>query len=150
VADPTNSNPAADQTSPATAVVFEKRPRWGPELERQFESEGIRVIECRSLADVTDRSANIRRGVILLDLAFKPADCLKYLGRRLNDGSALPVFVVGSNRLAGLEWSVRDLGATAFFAKTIPGHQMADLCRRQFRLPAAAHNDAVNTEIEQP
>jgi DNA-binding response OmpR family regulator len=145
VADPTRSIAPPDAATPATAVVFEKRPRWGPELQRQFGNEGVRVVECRSLADVDERSTNVRRGVILLDLAFKTVECLKFLGRRLNEGSALPVFAVGSTRLAGLEWSVRDLGATAFFAKTIPGHQMADLCRRQFCLPAA-----VNTEIEQP
>jgi hypothetical protein len=132
VADTTRLFAPAGDTAPATAVVFEKRPRWGPELERQFGHEGIRVVECRSLADVAERSTGIERGVVLLELAFKTAECLRFLGRRLNDGAALPVFVVGSSQLAGLEWSVRDLGATAFFAKSIPGHQMADLCRRQF------------------
>jgi hypothetical protein len=145
VAVPTSSVAPAVEATPATAVVFEQRPRWGPELQRQFQNEGVRVIECRSLADVAERTADVRRGVILLDLAFKTSECLKFLGWRLNDGSALPVFVVGSNRLGGLEWSVRDLGATAFFAHTIPGHQMADLCRRQFCL-----RETANTEIEQP
>jgi DNA-binding response OmpR family regulator len=140
---PNSSFAPTDEATPTTAVVFEKRPRWGPELQRQFENEGVRVIECRSLADVAERTTGVRHGVVLLDLAFKTAECLRFLGRRLNDGTALPVFVVGSNRLAGLEWSVRDLGATAFFAHTIPGHQMADLCRRQFCL-----RETVNTEIE--
>jgi DNA-binding NtrC family response regulator len=143
VADLTGSIAPAVEATPATAVVFEQRPRWGPELQRQFANEGVRVIECRSLADVAERTKEVRRGVILLDLVFKTAECLRFLGRRLNDGTALPVFVVGSNRLADLEWSVRDLGATAFFAHTIPGHQMADLCRRQFRL-----RETANTEIE--
>lgn len=134
MAVPTISNALAIEASPATAVVFEKRPRWGPELQRQFADQNVRVVECRSLADVAERTADIHRGVVLLDLAFKTAECLKFLGRRLNDGAALPVFVVGSNRLAGLEWSVRDLGAAAFFVHTIPGHQMAELCRRQFCL----------------
>lgn len=115
-----------------TAIVFEKRPRWAPELERQFASENVRVVECRSLLDVAERSANVAQGVILLDLVGAAAECLRFLGRRLGDGAALPVFVVGSDRTAALEWPVRDLGATAFFAKTIPGHEMAELCRRQW------------------
>ena len=57
------------QKAAATAVVFEKRPRWGPELERQFKNEDVRVVECRSLADVAERTADVARGVILLDLA---------------------------------------------------------------------------------
>ncbi len=116
----------------AIAIVFEKRPRWGPELERQFESEDVRVVECRSLSDVAERSAGVARGVIVLDFAAAAAECLRFLGRWLGDGATLPVFIVGSNRTAALEWPVRDLGATAFFRKTIPGHEMADLCRRQW------------------
>lgn len=141
-----NSTKPPDEATPPTAVVYEKRPRWAPELERQFEEESVHVVECRSLADVIERSCGVRRGVILLDLSFKTADCLKFLGRRLNDGAELPVFVIGSPRQAALEWSVRDLGATAFFPKAIPGHQLAELCRRQFILPAAT----AKSETEQP
>lgn len=115
-----------------TAIVFERRPHWAPELERQFANETIRIVECRSLSDVAERSAGVARGVILLDLSFKTAECLRFLGRRLGHEAALPIFVVVSNKMAELEWSVRDLGATAFFAKTIPGHEMAGLCRRQW------------------
>jgi len=112
--------------------VFEKRPRWAPELERQFANESVRIVACRSLHDVADRSADVERGVIVLDLAAETAECLRFLGGRVGDAAALPVFVVGSDRTAALEWTVRELGATAFFPRTIPGHEMADLCRRQF------------------
>jgi DNA-binding NtrC family response regulator len=149
VADSAGSTASPDGASPPTAVVFEKSPRWGPELERQFAKESVRVVECRSLVDVAERSTNLRRGVILLDLAFKTVECLRFLGRRLNDGAALPVFVVGSAHLSALEWSVRDLGAAAFFAKTIPGHQMAELCRRQFTLRAANGLETVDSETKQ-
>jgi hypothetical protein len=101
-------------------------------LERQFANEGVRVVACRSLRDVADRSVDLARGVIVLDLATDTAECLRFLGGRLGDAKALPVFVVGSNRTAALEWAVRELGANAFFPGTIPGHEMADLCRRQW------------------
>jgi len=112
--------------------VFEKRPRWAPELERQFANEAVRIVACRSLRDVADRSATVTRGVIVLDLAAAAAECLRFLGGRLGDAAALPVFVVGSERTAALEWPVRELRATAFFSRTIPGHELADLCRRQW------------------
>jgi DNA-binding response OmpR family regulator len=116
----------------AAAIVFEKRPRWGPELERQFQNENVRVVECRSISDVAQRSALVSRGVVLLDLGFRTSECLRFLASRAGDGAALPVFIIGSNQTAALEWPVRDLGAAAFFAKTIPGHEMAELCRRHW------------------
>jgi DNA-binding NtrC family response regulator len=126
------SSTEPETATAATAVVFEERPRWGPELERQFANEDVCVVECRSLSDVAERSADVARGVIVLDIAFQTAECLRFLGRRLGSGAGLPVFIVGSEQTSALEWPVRDLGATAFFAKTIPGHEMAHLCRRQW------------------
>jgi hypothetical protein len=120
------------QKAAATAAVFEKRPRWGPELERQFKNEDVRVVECRSLADVVERTADVARGVILLELAFRPSECLRFLARRIGHEGTLPIIVIGSEGTAGLEWPVRDLGAIAFFAKSSPGHEMAELCRRQW------------------
>jgi DNA-binding NtrC family response regulator len=122
----------SEKAAAATAVVFEKRPRWGPELERQFKNEDVRVVECRSLADVVERSADVAQGVILLELAFRPSECLRFLARRVGEEGSLPIIVIGSQGTASLEWPLRDLGAIAFFAKSIPGHEMADLCRRQW------------------
>jgi DNA-binding NtrC family response regulator len=120
--------------------VFEQRPRWGPELERQFAEENVRVFQCRSLADVVERSTRVSQGVILLDLSFETAECLRFLGRRMGEAAALPVFVVCSDEFAALEWSVRDLGVMGFFAKTIPGHELARLCRRQWAPGNALRN----------
>jgi DNA-binding response OmpR family regulator len=126
--------------------VFEKRPRWAPELQRQFADESVRIVACRSLRDVADRSANVARGVIVLDLTADTAECLRFLGNRLGDVETLPIFVVGSAQTAALEWTVRELGATAFFPGTIPGHEMAALCRRQWsRKQAAAAPESVRT-----
>jgi hypothetical protein len=46
----------------------------------------------------------------------------------------LPIFVEGRGDAARCEWSAREFGATAFFPEKIPGHAMADLCRRQWRV----------------
>lgn len=127
----TRSKPV-QQSAPPVAIVFEKRPRWVPELQRQFLNEDVKVVACRSIADVEDRSAGVSTGLILLDLAAEVADCVQYLARHAADPNRLPVVVVGSSDEAPLEWAIRELGAAAFFARRIPGHEMADLCRRQW------------------
>jgi DNA-binding NtrC family response regulator len=113
-------------------IVFEKRPRWAPELQRQFVTEDVRVIACRSVRDVEERAAAVARGMVLLDASPAPADCLQFLKRGLLDPDALPVIIVASKALAEREWLFRELGAIAFFARTISGHEMASLCRKQW------------------
>ncbi len=125
-------SPAFAPPNCPTVIVFEKRPRWAPELERQFLSEDVRVIACRSVKDLADRAAGIADGALLLDAAVAPADCLQYLREALSDPRGLPVFVVGAPAVAPLEWTFRELGARGFFAKKISGHEMAALCRRQW------------------
>jgi DNA-binding NtrC family response regulator len=129
---PANSippSPAVALSTP-TAIVFEKAPRWAPELQRQFLDEEVRVIACRSVRDVVERAARVARGVILLDATAATAECLQFLREELSDPEALAVVIVGSKAVARLEWSFRELGAAAFFSKRIPGHEMAALCRR--------------------
>jgi DNA-binding NtrC family response regulator len=121
----------AIQTTPAV-IVFEKRPRWGPELQRQFVTEDVRVIACRSVRDVEERAASAANGAVLLDASPAPADCLQFLKRGLLDPHALPVIIVASKGLAEREWLFRELGAIAFFSRTIAGHEMASLCRKQW------------------
>ena len=67
-----------------------------------------------------------------------PAECLQFLRRAMADPQALPVLIVGTKRIAHLEWSFRELGAAAFFAKRIPGHEMASLCRASSGLPPSS------------
>ncbi len=115
-----------------TVVIFEKQPRWAPELERQFLAEEVRVVACRSVKDAAERAAGVSQGALLLDAAVAPADCLQYLRHALSDPRTLPVLIVGAPAIAPLEWTFRELGARAFFVKKIPGHEMASLCRRQW------------------
>ncbi len=128
----TTSIEAIARTAPPTAFVFERQPRWAPELERQFIAEDVRVVACRSLRDLTERSQGVSRGVMVLDLAAETIGCLRFLGLRAADPAAVPTFVVGGGPTAHLEWVVRELGATLFFATIIPGHALAALCRRQW------------------
>jgi DNA-binding response OmpR family regulator len=121
--------PAFPSPTATTAVVFEKQPRWAPELQRQFAGDEVRVVACRSLKDVEERCARVSRGVVLLDAAAATADCLQFLRRGMADPHALPVVIVGSKWITDLEWAFREVGAAAFFINRIPGHEMASLCR---------------------
>ena len=140
-----------------TAIVFEKRPRWAPELERQFLGEEARVVACRAVKDVEERSAGVAQGVVVLDASVATADCLQYLRHALSDPQALPVIIVGNRQTESMEWTFRELGAAAFFTKRIPGHEMAALCRRQWTdrerrrdvrspLPALSHQHSSRLE----
>ena len=151
------SPPFAPPNCP-TVIVFEKRPRWAPELERQFLAEDVRVVACRSVKDLADRAAGVTTGALLLDAAVAPADCLHYLRQALSDPRTLPAFVVGAPAVAPLEWTFRELGARAFFAKKIPGHEMASLCRRQWtdrrqgkgRGPAQSQKESASKQASSP
>ncbi len=122
--------PAFRLATATTAIVFEKQPRWAPELQRQFAGEEVRVVACRSLKDVEERCAGVSHGVVLLDAAAATAECLQFLRRRMANPDAVPVVIVGSRRIAGLEWAFREVGAVAFFIDRIPGHEMASVCRK--------------------
>ncbi len=135
------SSAAISQQTTPTAIVLEKQPRWAPELQRQFLTEDVRVIACRSVRDVEDRLAGVARGVVLLDASTAPAECLQFLRREMADPEALPVLIVGTKRIAHLEWSFRELGAAAFFSERIPGHEMASLCRRQLSSQSTSRSE---------
>lgn len=115
-------------------VVHEKRPRWTPELQRQFMGEAVRVRACWSLADIAPRPADDGPLVAVLDLDAAPAESLHFLARGTGRPWRLPVLVLASPRMADLEWSVRELGATAFLPADIGGDELATLCRRQWRI----------------
>jgi DNA-binding NtrC family response regulator len=115
-------------------VVFEKEPRWAPELKRQFLGNDVVVRDCRSVSDIESKLENSEETVIVLDLEAEPANCLQFLGQSMGDPAGPPVIVIGSSRVLELEWPVRELGALAFLADSVLGEDLAKLCRRQWSL----------------
>ncbi len=118
--------------TPATVIVVERRPRWTPELQRQFVDEDVRVRSVRSTADVLEAVERAPKCVVLLDFDSAPAECLQFLGRWIGLVPFLSIVVVGSQRTASLEWVVRELGALEFFADVSAGEDIVRLCRRQW------------------
>lgn len=117
-----------------TLLIFERRPRWVPELERQFLGQNVRVRGCRSIKDLLDRFHSSPKCLVILDLEADPDGCLDALARLMAHSLSPTILVVASERYRELEWAIRELGATAFLEEPLPGDEMAECCLRQFRV----------------
>ncbi len=123
------------QTPESVIAVFELRPYWGPELQRQFEHTLIAVRECRCLADLLLSVNEFESALIVIDFDAAPDDCLKWLGSNIETRSRrVPIIACGSAATKELEWVIREFGVTAFLPDVIPGDEFARLCRRQLGL----------------
>ncbi len=121
-------------------IVFEVRPHWEPELQRQFDGEQVRIRACRSLVDVArtltsdfERVEGQMGSLAIIDLSAGLAKCLQFLGRLHQQGRTWPVIVIGSVQNSNLEWPIRELGVLDWLFDTISGEELARLCRRQFQ-----------------
>ncbi|MEO1995279.1 MAG: hypothetical protein ABGZ17_08385 [Planctomycetaceae bacterium] len=114
----------------AVVVVFELRPAWTPELQRQLRTRPVRVRACRTVGDIDDCLGESQAAVVVLDLDGDAESCLRYLGGRAERWRGVPVIAVGSERMRELEWAVRELGATSFACGRVTGAELAGSCCR--------------------
>lgn len=112
-------------------AVFEPRPRWTAELQRQFDEE-VQVRLCPRAQDVAQCLARNRAAVVVLELDAAPDACLQLLGGWEAQTPRPCVIVLASQAVADLEWAVRELGATSFVHTPVSGEKLARLCRRQW------------------
>lgn len=117
-----------------SVAVYEQQHWWVPELQRQFLDTAVTVRGCRTLRDLLEASRESARPVVVLDCESNPATCLQFLGRRLRIPSPPPVVTIAGRRTAALEWSVRELGTTAFLRERPDGGLLASYCRRMWRV----------------
>jgi hypothetical protein len=116
-------------STPISIAVFEHQPRWAPELERRFDDDrDVTVGACRRTRDLAALLAEAERGVIVLDVTADPAACLDHLSRTPHGST--PIVAILTRQTHDLEWSLRELGATAVLDEFEPGHVVADACRR--------------------
>lgn len=121
--------PLADRT----VHVFEKSPKWVPELQRQFYSDDD--LQVRTISDLAHAETSLNHEtnpVLVLQLDAAPADCLRLLARLSNRSRNIPAIVLGSTDMISLEWPVRELGAVEFRSGFVPGFEIAELCRKQW------------------
>ena len=131
-------------SSSRTIVVFEARPRWEPELQRQFTDEPVRVRGCRTWADLsaiafappTTESANrvavrtVAADAIVIEVPEDAAACLQWAGNLAARTHLPPVIVLCQPETAELEWPLRDAGVEEVFVGELSGEQLARCCRR--------------------
>lgn len=115
-----------------TILIFERRPRWVPELERQFFGQEVRIRGCATLQDLDTRLTFNPRGLCILDFDAAPGECLQFLGRWMVRAPSPKIIVVATRAFRQLEWPVREMGVITFLEEPIPGDEMAAWCRRQF------------------
>ena len=116
----------------AVIAVFELQPYWGPELQRQFQTDSVAVTECRSVGDLFPIVNGFTKALIVIDLDAAISDCLAWLGTEVAKHPArVPIIAIGSAATAELEWRLREAGVTAFLPELIAGADFARLCRRQ-------------------
>ena len=114
-------------------LVHERRPRWRPELERQFRGEPARVRSCSSLGDLAKAvDAADPPPLVVLDLDAAPAESLQLLGRWTGRPGRPAVVAITGPRTADLEWPARELGALTVLPESISCDDLANVCRRQW------------------
>jgi len=128
---------AGSEADRPAVVVFEKRRRLTPELQRQFANDDVRVRSTTRLIDAVRLVEQSARPVLVFDMEADAVGCLQFLGRQTGKVARAPVVCVGTVRTAVLEWPARELGALEFLHEPIAGHVLANLCRRQWGWQAA-------------
>ena len=115
----------------AVIAVFERKPYWGPELQRQFQTDHVTVTECRSVGDLFPIVDGFSKALIVIDLDAAITECLAWLGSEVATHPVrLPIVAIGSAATAELEWQLREAGVTAFLPELLAGSDFARLCRR--------------------
>ena len=115
----------------AVIAVFELQPYWGPELQRQFQTDKVAVTECRSVYDLFPIVDSFAKGLIVIDLDVAISDCLAWFGNNVAKHPVrVPIIAIGSAVTADLEWRLREAGVTAFLPELMATSDFARLCRR--------------------
>ena len=134
--------------SARTIVVFESRPRWEPELQRQFLDKPVRVRGCRKWSELSSQSAD----AIVIELPSDAAGCLQWLGTFMTRPRMTPVIVICPTDSADLEWPLRDAGVREVIVGELDGERLAQRRRawRVEKLQAPTSNIQRNTKLETP
>tara|TARA_B100000470_G_scaffold202192_1_gene174868 strand:- start:1210 stop:1611 length:402 start_codon:yes stop_codon:yes gene_type:complete len=116
----------------STIIVLERSTRFRGELEVEWSrtsgSGRVGAIEsAASVADVFELSNANRNGMLVADLEMGQAEVLRLLERWDRNW---PIVVIGPPETAGLEWPLRELGATAVLFEPVNPSRLMATCRR--------------------
>lgn len=113
-----------------TIVVFEPRPRWEPELQRQFRNESVRVRGCRNWSELSSFAFSPTADALVIDLPEDLTECLQWLSKLVAPARVSPVIILCSPEAENLEWTLRDVGVREVLIGDLSGEQLARTCRR--------------------
>lgn len=119
-----------------TIVVFEARPRWEPELQRQFQDESVRVRGCRTWSELSSFAFPQNADVFVIELPEDLTECLQWLSKIVVPPRSPSAIVLCSTEAADLEWTLRDVGVREVLIGDLSGEELARTCRRQFSCSA--------------
>jgi DNA-binding response OmpR family regulator len=110
-------------------LIYEKTPRWGPELKRQFVGSGVVSRAVRSIAEIGRLLAAGQDCLLVMDLRAGAGECLRFVARTQRTASPVRTLLIGSAQTRELEWVARELGADHFVEEQVGGSGLARLCR---------------------
>lgn len=117
-----------------TIVVFESRPRWEPELQRQFRNESVRVRGCRTLSELSSFAFPPIADILVIHLPEDLTECLQWLNRLVAPPRIPLVIALCSSEERDWEWTLRDVGVREVLVGELSGEQLARACRRQLAI----------------
>jgi DNA-binding response OmpR family regulator len=113
----------------ASLVVFERAPRWVPELKRRFADSSVIVRGCSTPRDVLAAVEEGTAGVVLV-LDGREAECLALVGEVSKRAIRPVVIVIANDAGEDLEWPLRELGAASVVSDRITSDELVARCQR--------------------
>jgi hypothetical protein len=105
----------ANPSSPARLIVCERSGSWSAALRGELAETGVRLWECRTVAEAWDALAETPAAFVIAEAA---AENLENLLRRMNwfarDFPLARIAVVAPRNMAGCQWLLREAGAVHF------------------------------------
>ena len=110
-------------------LIYEKSPRWGPELKRSFLGSPVAPRVVRSLAEIGRLVSANPGSLLVMDMRAGAGECLRFVAQSRQSGLPIRTMLVGSTQTRELEWVARELGADHFVDEEIGGGGLTRLCR---------------------
>lgn len=120
-------------------LIFEKRARWRPSLQRELAETPIAIRAFGSLKELQAAAGECQtqrvRCVAVLDLNSALSSVLQFLAATQAQLPDFASVVIGSGAHAVLEPTLRELGATSFHQLPVRRDRLAIECRKLLRVP---------------
>ena len=121
-----------------TILVYEKKARWRPGLQREISPESVSIRACGSINELQTATLEALRRempcLAVLDLGSNLSIALQFLNWTRESAAAVPVLLIGSTAHAVLEPTLRELGASSFHLLPVRRDLLANECLRLLQI----------------